>query len=521
MSTTNSMPSNRFLFITVFIAGMCTLAIEFVTSRVIQIILGTSNLVWANVIGLVLLFLTLGYFIGGRLADKNPKPSLFYSLITIAGCSAVFSLLLTSTLLRATASVLATAEAGPLVVAMITVTMAMAIPVTILGCISPFAIRLAVNNVGDAGSVSGKIYAISTLGSLAGTYASVLYVIPTAGSRVAAVIFGSILILTGIIGILRFQGSKRVLVLPVLLIPFIYIWVGGKIKDTPRQIYETESAYNYIQVIKKENGCVSLQLNESASEHSAYCPDKVVDFSTFMMSAMAVFFTPVSDFDKDNLIESALIVGSAAGTQADIYNHLFGDIEIDGIEIDPKILEVGSKYFAMDEIPNFTTYVGDGRYVLNTLDKQYDQIVIDAYKPPYIPWHLTTVEFFEEAKARLTERGTVTLNVLVLAKDYTFVEAVTATLLEVFASVHTVQVTPFNVMLVATQTETKFNDMNTNRMRLAYPIDPNMKKLITRTLAGKRKTRASDVIFTDEVAPVEPMIDSMMLRQVAIMAGGG
>ena len=101
---TTTVPGRKYLFLTVFIAGMSTLAVEFTTSRMLQTVCGTSNLVWANVIGLVLLFLTAGYFIGGWLADRYPSPKVFYGLVTFAGFCSVFFLLLTSVLLRASAS---------------------------------------------------------------------------------------------------------------------------------------------------------------------------------------------------------------------------------------------------------------------------------------------------------------------------------------------------------------------------------------------------------------------------------
>ena len=100
-------PGRNYLFFTVFVAGMSTLAIEFTTSRMLQTVYGTSNIVWANVIGLVLLALTLGYFIGGRWADKRPYPQTFYTLVTIAGFASVFFLLLTSVILKTAAAAMA------------------------------------------------------------------------------------------------------------------------------------------------------------------------------------------------------------------------------------------------------------------------------------------------------------------------------------------------------------------------------------------------------------------------------
>ncbi|MBX3060998.1 MAG: spermine synthase, partial [Anaerolineae bacterium] len=113
---------------------MSTLAIEFTTSRMLQTVYGTSNIVWANVIGLVLLFLTAGYFIGGRLADKRPYPHLFYTLVTITGFAGVFFLLLTSVILRSAAAAMAAVNVGAIVSSLVGVILALAVPVTLLGC---------------------------------------------------------------------------------------------------------------------------------------------------------------------------------------------------------------------------------------------------------------------------------------------------------------------------------------------------------------------------------------------------
>ena len=209
---------------------MTTLAVEFVTSRMLQAVYGTSNIVWANVIGLVLLFLTAGYFLGGRLADRNPSPRTFYALVTAAAFSSIFFLLLTSLLLRQAASALAAVNVGAIASSLAGVVFALAVPVTLLGCLSPFAIRLAVRDVGEAGRISGRIYAVSTWGSLLGTYLPVLLVIPLAGSRAAAVIFGAVLLLAGLGGLWR-SGRRAGLAgaaLSLLLVPAILAWGRGR-----------------------------------------------------------------------------------------------------------------------------------------------------------------------------------------------------------------------------------------------------------------------------------------------------
>jgi spermidine synthase len=500
--------NRKYLYLTVFIAGMSTLAVEFTTSRMLQTVYGTSNIVWANVIGLVLLFLTLGYFFGGRLADKRPFPHTFYLLVTLTGFSSVFFLLLTSVVLKSAAAAMADLQMGAIVSSLIAVVLALAIPVTLLGCMSPFAIRLAVQDVGEAGRVSGRVYAISTMGSLLGTYLPVLVTIPLLGSRITAVLFGIILIIIGLIGLWQTNKKSSLLlaVLALLLIPVVLLWTQGGIKAYEGQIFETESAYNYIQVVRWDN-CNYLLLNEGQAFHSFYCDGGTVpNISVWSIMLAAPYF------NADPAIGNAAVIGLAAGTIPKQFTRVFGEIPIDGIELDPVIVQAGRDYFAMTD-PNINVIVGDGRYELNQLDKQYDIITIDAYKVPYIPWHLTTQQFFEEVQTHLTEDGVVAVNVGRAPEDRTLIEAMTATMQTVFPTIHAVDVPgSLNTILVATNQPTTPENLAQNLTQLDPAVDPLLRAAIETASANLVPATASDIIFTDERAPVETIVDTLVLR---------
>jgi spermidine synthase len=500
--------NRKYLYLTVFIAGMSTLAVEFTTSRMLQTVYGTSNIVWANVIGLVLLFLTLGYFLGGKLADKQPFPTTFYQLVTFTGFSSVFFLLLTSVVLKSAAAALADLQVGAIISSLIVVVLALAIPVTLLGCMSPFAIRLAVQDVGEAGRVSGRIYAISTMGSLLGTYMPVLVTIPLLGSRITAVLFGSLLIIIGLVGLWQLSKKSGILFtgLALLLIPVILLWTGGDIKAYEGQIFETESAYNYIQVVRWDD-CNYLLLNEGQAFHSFYCDGgHVPNISVWSIMLAAPYFT------ADPTIDNAAVIGLAAGTIPKQFTRVFGQIPIDGIELDPAIVQAGRDYFALTD-PNINVIVGDGRYELNQLDNQYDVITIDAYKVPYIPWHLTTQEFFEEVQAHLAEDGVVAVNVGRAPEDRTLIEAMTATMQTVFPTIHAIDVPgSLNTILVATNQPTSPENIAQNLAKLDPAVDPLLRAAVETANNNLVPATASDVIFTDERAPVETIVDTLVLR---------
>ncbi len=501
--------NRRYLFLTVFICGMGTLAIEFTTSRMLQTVYGTSNIVWANVIGLVLFFLTLGYFLGGRLADRNPSPRLFYMLVSAAGACSVFFLLLTSVILRGAATALADLHVGAVVGSLVGVLFSLAVPITLLGCISPFAIRLGVRDVSEAGRISGRIYAISTWGSMLGTYLPVLVVIPTAGSRMSALIFGGVQLVFGLGGLWqvgRRQGLMGVLA-ALLLLPVALLWTQGNIKEHPGQIFETESAYNYIQVIRRGD-CNYLLLNEGQVFHSYYCDGgRVPRISVWSIMLAAPYFLPAAAPPRN-----MAVIGLAAGTIPKQFTRVFGPIPIDGIELDPSIVAAGRAYFELDDA-NINTIVGDGRYELNQLAGRYDVITIDAYKVPYIPWHLTTREFFTEVHAHLSDNGVVAVNVGRVPTDRRLVAAMTNTLLSVFPTVHTIDMPgSLNTILVATVPPTDAANLRSNQRSIAAGSDPLLAAVLARAADNIVPTTQSDVLFTDERAPVETIVDSLVLR---------
>ncbi len=499
-----------YLFLTVFIAGMSTLAIEFTASRLLQTVYGTSNIVWANVIGLVLLSLTAGYFIGGRLADRHPRETLFYGLVSAAGFCAVFFLLLTGAVLREAASAMAIMNVGAIAGSLLLVVLALAIPVTLLGCLSPFAIRLAVRDVTEAGRISGRIYAISTLGSLLGTYLPVLIVIPLGGSRLAAVLFGSVLLVVGLIGVWR-SGDQKTrlssLALPIILVPAVLLWLRGGIKEYSGQLYEGESAYNYIQVIRRGE-CNYLLLNEGQAYHSFYCDGgRVPEISVWSIMLAAPFFNadPAPP-------ERMAVIGLAAGTIPKQFTQVFGPLPIDGIELDPAIIEVGRDYFALNE-SNINAIAGDGRYALAQLPGPYDVITIDAYKVPYIPWHLTTREFFTEVSERLGETGVLAINVGRVPDDRRLVDAVGSTLLDVFPTVHAIDVPgTLNTILFATKRPTTIGNLYAHLATLAADSDPLLREALITAAANIAPVSAGETVMTDDRAPVETISDSIVIR---------
>ncbi|MBZ0294985.1 MAG: fused MFS/spermidine synthase [Anaerolineae bacterium] len=519
--------TRRNLYLAVFVGGLATLAIELSASRLLGNVFGTSNLVWANVIGLILLYLTAGYFLGGRWADRSPYFLTFYRIIAWAAFLSALIPLISRPVLRTAAVAFVGAQAGLVLGSFVSVIVLFAIPVTLLGTLSPFAIRLAMQSESDilaAGRISGRIYAISTLGSLAGTFLPVLILIPMIGT------FATFLTLSALLYIVAFVNlwlerpayALRTLWMPVVIAMLALLVLGGPLRPAQANatiLYEGESAYNYIQVQEDSNGYRYLYLNDGQGIHSQWHPDIYTYRRTWSFFLTAPYFN--NPPYQPEQVQSLAIIGLAAGTIARQYATVYGDIPIDGIEIDPEIIQVGEDYFEMnrEHIPGLTTYAEDGRYILNQLERPYSVVAIDAYRPPYIPWHLTTVEFFREVQSHLLPDGVAAINVGRTDTDRRLVDALTATLLQVFPSVHAMDVPySFNTILVATNMPTDSANLAVNVNSLSDSTAPILRDALVLGENSLVTTSPSDLVFTDDHAPVENLVDSLVLN--FLMSGG-
>ncbi len=511
-------PVDRYLYLAVFTSGMTTLAVEMTASRLLGSFFGTSNLVWANVIGLMLLYLTVGYFIGGRLADRNPRPALFYQILLWGAFLSALVPMVARPVLATAANALSGIEAGLTLGAFVSVLALFAVPITLLGTISPFAIRLAVTDIEGAGKTSGRIYAISTLGSLVGTFLPVLFIIPELGTFATFLLFSGILFVIGLIGLVMQRGTSALIYLwmPVTVAILSAIALNTTLRSPlagATILYEDESAYNFIEVQEDANGNRYLYLNERQGIHSQWHPTQIGFGRTWDFFLSAPYFnTPPFTPDR---VDNMLLIGLAAGTIARQYIDVYGAIPIDGIEIDGGIVEAGARYFDMnaESMPSLTVYIEDGRYVLNQLDTRYSVIGIDAYRPPYIPWHLTTVEFFQEIRTHLTDDGVVAINVGRTRTDRRLIDALTTTMSYVFPSIHAMDVPlSFNTILVATMQPTDSDNLVRNIDALPADASPLLRSTLDLAAAARVPTASSTIVFTDDRAPVETLVDSLVLN---------
>src|SRR5919108_1033918 len=211
----------QYILFTVFISGMTTLAAELAASRLIGNVFGTSNIVWASIIGLILIYLTLGYFLGGKWADANPTPAALYRVLAWGAFTLGLVPFIAGPVLKAAATAFETLQVGILGASFIAVLVLFIVPITLLGTISPFAIRLSVDDTSRAGQTSGQIYAISTLGSFIGTFLPTLVTIPAIGTKNTFLVFSLLLLVVALAGLGKFASRRDVLThlwMPVLIV---------------------------------------------------------------------------------------------------------------------------------------------------------------------------------------------------------------------------------------------------------------------------------------------------------------
>lgn len=498
----------------VFVGGISSIAIQTSASRLIGPYFGSSTFIWANLIGLTLLYLTLGYFIGGKLTDRYPSHQLLFLLTAVAGVSIAFIPTLSRPILRVSLDAFDDVAVGAFYGSLLGTMLLFAVPITLLGCISPFAVRLRLADVRSAGNTAGSLYALSTVGSIIGSFLPTFLLIPAFGTRTTFLILAFGLLIPTMLAFLAIHEIREVLFTGALIVVVALIPIldkGGLIRPPQygRVIYETETPYNYVQVIDRD-GQIRLALNEGHATHSIYDPDMRLTGGPWDYFMLGPYFNP--DKHPED-VKSLMLIGLAAGTVAKQFTEAYGPIPIDGVEIDGEITDIGRKYFDMNE-PNLNVIVDDGRYALTKSDKTYDVIGIDAYRQPYIPFHLTTKEFFQEVSDHLNDDGVAIVNAGRTKTDFRLVDVIAATMGAVFDNVYIIDVDRFtNSIVIGTNQPTNIDNFAAN-----LPNAPegsmirDMMEIALKT-GNIREYNGDAQVFTDDLAPVELVVDQIILRE--------
>jgi spermidine synthase len=444
--------------VVVFIASFCTLVIELVAGRIMAPYVGVSLYTWTSIIGVVLAGISIGAYMGGRMADRYPRSSTLGWLLFFSGLGA-FSISPLTSLVGG-----AQFQTSLMSRILLITTIVFFIPSCLLGMISPVVVKLTLKNLDKTGNVVGKIYAFSTLGSILGTFATGFFLISWIGTRSILLTMGIILIVSALI-FGNFFRSRKALALFFLFLflsgflPFVGLRVYGAAKPAefsfPTSPMESlKTFYNYAfrppleeeTYFFKESDYYTIKLKTSIKGSDgnfleSLVLDHLIHSYTDLQDPLYLEYDYVRIYEemvrwqvKKGRSLKALFLGGGGYTFPRFIDAKYPKAEIDVVEIDPEITRTAKKYLGVSESTKIRTFNEDGRwFVMNCQDKgTYDFIFGDAFNDLSIPYHLTTKEFATLLKSLLKPDGMLMANVIDSFKQGAFMPSYIRTLEEVF-----------------------------------------------------------------------------------------
>lgn len=517
-----------YLLFLAFLAGAAVMSLEMAAQRSFSPYFGSTNYIWANIIGALMASLALGYYAGGRIADRWPRAPVLLWLLGSCGAAASFAPLFVHPLALASLPSGITAEQSFRIDLLGSLLLTLLLPVPLvflLAMAPPFLVRLTARSREESGTAAGRVNAFSAVGSIAGTFLPTLVLIPTLGPRATFALTGAVVAVSAAAG-LTFLGAGRLrLAAWALLAPAVpgLLLSARPVHGGPDTLAERESPYQYVRVYEKD-GKRFLTLNEGRDQyHSMQIPGRELTDGNYFdyMNLAPLHFDPA--------VQRRLrvhVVGLAAGIYSRQIHHFFGrmfEVSVDGAEIDPEVLAVSREFFGLSGPGNrnLSAAAADGRLDLATASGTYDLIAVDAYsRQLYIPFHLVTKEFFELCRDRLGPGGIVALNVCDFSSRSPALEAIRNTVASVFGTVYELRLAGTQNYLLYARRDDAPAGLETVRRNLDDPAfasaseAPALRALLLGAVPY-RTAHAHDPgirVLTDDCAPVEALMDASFRR---------
>ena len=494
MSMTNApkiLKNRVFLYLTEFFAGMSVMAVELGASRLLAPYFSSSQIVWTIIIGTIMIAMALGNIYGGRSADKNPDPGKLYTRMLIAAVwIAAIPVVGKYIILGISALLIFSVSANFLIVAAFAACMAVFVfPLFLLGTVTPSLAKYTVGNLEESGKVVGNLGAFNTIGSIIGTFVPTFVTIPSVGTSVTFLIFAGILLALAIAYFASAAGKKGIRGMgraAAALLCYLLCCALGHSNSfafwESNLAYEGESVYNYLQV-KENDRSVILSTNVLFGVQSIYMKDQGLT-GMYYDYAMAA---PLMVEGKEPEDCRVLILGMGTGTYATQCRKYYGDMEIEGVEIDE-------------------------------VEEKYDVIMVDAYQDITIPFQMSSTEFFTLVKGHLAEDGVMVVNMNMRGSGEGNINQYLAdTISSVFGEVCTVEVSgSTNRELFASDNKARVESFQAKRRALE---DEVLYAMMERTAEHLEEYQAGGYILTDDKAPVEllgmQVIDGLIGDEVA------
>jgi spermidine synthase len=386
------------LKILTFTSGAVIMGLEIVTSRILTPVFGSTIYTWGSLIGVILSGLSLGYFLGGKIADKHPKFEKICGIVFSAGLFIVGIPFFASSIVNFSVYVLPVAQYTPLLATFLL----LMLPSVLLGFASPYVIKLGTNTLQTVGNVSGNFYSIATIGSIFGTFAAVFILIPNLAVNQIIFGLGIALMASSLIGLKRPPKVFVVTIVVILIFPWSSLPINS-ISHNGTLIYETETLFSHLDIIEfGHDRSLYLDGMRHSSMNLNDPLDLVIDYTKYFHLGM--LFNPAAT--------DVLFVGGGGFSGPKNFLELYPDTKIDVIEIDADVIDVAKTYFNLEPNSRLDVFNDDARKHLSTYDKKYDLIILDAYASNHVPYHLMTDEFFKLIEKRLEPNGVVVSNLV-------------------------------------------------------------------------------------------------------------
>jgi spermidine synthase len=501
-----SKPGALLIYTIAFVTGAIVMSFEMLGSRYLNPYFGSGIYTWASLISTVLASLTVGYFIGGWLADRVPSAPVLGSTIVIGSVYVILLPSFAQELLELVLDSVDDVKSGSLLAAMAI----LFFPVTFLGMYSPFAIRLLIRSAASSGTVSGTVYGVSTVGSIVGTLGTTFYLLPTMGSRMLTLLLGGAGLLAGFVLIAFPYLTRRAAVALAVGLLALASPLGVQaqtdqlvdekiradiLKRPDGQVARIETEYNDVFITKRRQELVMSFQIKGFDYHESVVnlrdPDELVIPVNRSMTT-ALIYPPEP--------KRILMVGLGAGSISTYLGRAMPDLVIDSVEIDPGVIDAAKQYFGIRESKRVRYLAGDGRVMLRRNRQTYDLILLDAYHGGYVPFHLLTKEFYALVKERLAPGGVAAFNVHDNTKLYV---STIKTLASVFPEVHLYPSGVAEVVMIGTAeaapdaaTLTSRARALQERFKFRYPMPQLLAKRIGHPPLDKAQ------LLTDDFAPV-------------------
>jgi spermidine synthase len=391
------------LRLVVFGSGAVLMGLEIVGSRLIAPFFGTSVFVWGGLISIFLAALSLGYYLGGTMADRWPRASMLATLLACAG----LAILALTVVARPVLLAFDTWNLGPRLNPLLASVVLFALPSILMGTTSPFAIKLVTRDLATVGTSAGVLYALSTAGSIFGTIATAFFLIPTLGVKTILYLLGvSLLVFAGLLVLALGRAPKVALSAAAVLLAALLASPGAAAPiqlPQARVLYEKDSAYH--QIVVAEDGLNRyLRFNRSFQGGMVLRDPFESPFLYTSYTHLGFAFNPA--------IRRVLVIGLGSGTIPKRFGRDYAEVTVDSVELDPAVVDVAKRFFEVKEDARHRIFVQDGRVYLRRADAKYDLIIMDAYFAEGIPFHLATREFLEIARDHLNPGGVIAANII-------------------------------------------------------------------------------------------------------------